>query len=275
MYAVLGNPINHSLSPRIFELFAAQVNEAIDYQAIQVKPEELSTTLERLYHQGYRGLNLTSPLKETVLPLLKSRSEAARAAFAVNVLTIQSDGSYHGHNSDGAGFIRDLKNKHCVLQDQTILILGAGGAVRGLMANLLRENPGVIFIYNRTEAKAQQIIRDFQCGGSTSLAFVSWENLTKFRFDLIIHCTTLGLQGERLPLPKEILKPETCCYDLSYGKGALPFLNGCREQGASICYDGLGMLVEQAAEAFFLWRGHRVKTAPVLKVLSEFLSSVT
>jgi shikimate dehydrogenase len=264
MYAVLGNPISHSLSPQIFKLFAAQCHQKIHYHAIQVKPDELAEELQRLYDLGYRGANLTAPLKEKALPLVQSLSESARAAGAVNVLTINPDGSYHGHNSDGAGFIRDLKNKSGAVQGKSILILGAGGAVRGLLPSLLQEQPQQIVIYNRTEAKARQMIADFQ-QEQTPILFSTWQSLPQYCFDLIIHGTTLGLQGEKLPFPREILNPNASCYDLSYGKSALPFLTWSREQGAVHCHDGLGMLVEQAAEAFHLWRFQEVNTAPILE----------
>lgn len=266
MYAVLGNPISHSLSPKIFQLFAKQTQQQIDYQAIQVKPENLAVELQRLHRQGYQGVNLTTPLKEKALSLAKTLSEAARAAGAINVLSFHPDGSYHGHNSDGAGFIRDLKNKNYAITDKAILILGAGGAVRGLLTALLQESPKQIVIYNRTEAKACQLIADFQ-GTPTPMTSSNWQDLNKSRFDLLIHGTTLGLQGETLPFPGAILNPNACCYDLSYGKTALPFLTWSRQQGAAYCYDGLGMLVEQAAEAYSMWRGQTVNTTLIYRTL--------
>lgn len=266
MYAVLGNPVNHSLSPHIFKLFAEQTQQPLDYHAIQVKPEELAFELQRLHQQGYQGVNLTAPLKEKAFTLVQALSEQGRAAGAINVLSFNPDGSYHGHNSDGSGFIRDLKNKNCSITGKSILILGAGGAVRGLMTSLLQKNPRKIVIYNRTEAKARRLIADFQ-PSSTPITFSTWQELTKHRFDLLIHCTTLGLQGETLPFPGVILNSDACCYDLSYGKNAFPFLTWSQEQGAARCHDGLGMLVEQAAEAYYLWLGQEINTAPILEQL--------
>lgn len=272
LYAVLGDPIQHSLSPQIFKLFAEQTKQVLDYQAIQVKSEDLPFELRRLRSQGYRGVNLTAPLKEQAVLLADHCSEQAQVAKASNILTFKEDGLCYGHNSDGLGFIRDLvQNKSCTIVGKAILILGAGGAVRGLMAALLKENPGQVVICNRSEPRARQLIKDFQTQ-TQLLQFSSSLELPGRRFDLVIHCTTLGLQGESFPLPGGILNPGACCYDLSYGKSALPFLGWAKEQGATHGYDGLGMLVEQAAEAFYLWCQQRVDTKPVLHNLRAGLS---
>ena len=266
MYAVLGNPISHSLSPLIFKLFAAQLGQTIDYQAMQVSPEELSEKLLRLRAQGYKGVNLTTPLKEPALTLVQTLSESARIAGAMNVLTIDAAGCYHGHNTDGIGFVRDLRQKNISLAGKSILLLGAGGGARGLLPVLLQEKPTEVVIYNRSEDKARQLIENFP-SSTTAVSYSPWEALSGHRFDMIINCTTLGLKGECLPFPGKILKPNACCYDLSYGKAAFPFLKWSKAQGAAVCHDGLGMLVEQAAEAFFLWRRQKVNTTPILHSL--------
>ncbi len=266
MYAVLGSPIHHSLSPQIFNLFSTQLSQPIPYQAIEVKLENLSASLKTLHQQGYKGVNLTAPLKEKAFSLAATLSKEARAAKAINVLCFQADGSYHGHNSDGLGFIRDLiKLKKCSIQGKTILILGAGGAVRGILPFLFQENPRQIIISNRSEAKARLLIEDCQ-PSALPLHFSPWEELSG-PFDLVINGTTLGLQGKKPTLPDQILSKEACCYDLSYGNAALPFLSWAQAQGAPHCYDGLGMLVEQAAEALYLWRRERVETHPVIQTL--------
>ncbi len=269
MYAVLGNPIRHSLSPQIFKLFAAQYNQTLVYHTLQVKAEDLAGSLSALRSEGYQGVNLTTPLKEKAFLLAEELSPEARCAGAINMLSFQEEGRYYGHNSDGAGFLRDLVvNKKYSIQGKSVLILGAGGAVRGLLGSLLQEQPQQIVIFNRTEQKAKRLLEDFQ-EKESPLYFSSWQELPRYRFDLLIHCTTLGLQGEKLPFPAQILNPGACCYDLSYGKSALPFLLWSQEQGASFCYDGLGMLIEQAAEAFYIWQGKSVNTQAVLRQLEN------
>jgi shikimate dehydrogenase len=261
LYAVLGDPIQHSLSPRIFKLFAKQTQQVFDYEARQVSLEALSAELHRLRQEGYGGVNLTAPLKEKAFLLADHCSELARGARAVNILSFKPEGNF-GDNSDGLGFIRDLQGKNGTITGQTILILGAGGAARGLLSVLLKENPKQVVIFNRSEAKALQLIQDFQ--SPAKLFFCPWGELRSLSFDLIINCTSLGLQGQCLPFSADLLHSGTCCYDLAYGKAAQPFLSWAKKQGAEKVYDGLGMLVEQAAEAFYLWRGERVDTAPIL-----------
>lgn len=273
MYAVLGSPIRHSLSPQIFKLFANQLKQRIDYQAVEVEPENLATTLRALRQKGYKGVNLTSPLKEPACVFADRLSEQGRAAGAVNILSFQEDGSCYGHNSDGIGFIRDLtKIKKYPIQGKSVLILGAGGAVRGIMPALLQENPREVVIFNRTEAKARRLIEDFQWT-AVPLSFSRWQLSAVQRFDLIVNCTTLGLQGQVPVLSAQILNQGGCYYDLAYGEAAREFLAWSRRQGWTHCYDGLGMLVEQAAEAFYLWRQRRVETKNICRQLQQVAQS--
>lgn len=267
-YALIGSPIRHSLSPQLFRLFGEQLGRELDYQALDVKPSELSPVLHRLQQQGYHGLNLTLPLKELGFDLVDESSLVAQKAKAINVITFQEDSSILGENTDGLGFIRDLQgNKGFSLEAKSVLILGAGGAVRGLMGPLIEQRPSQVVIANRTELKAQALARAY-ADSKNPVISVSWDRIADFSYDLVVQGTSAGLQGESLALPGGILKPHACCYDLIYGKGAEPFLAWAKEQGA-VPYDGLGMLVEQAAEAFYLWEDQRIDTSKILVTLSK------
>jgi shikimate dehydrogenase len=264
-YAVLGQPVAHSLSPRIHAQFARQVGAEISYQAIEVAAEQLAARLAELHAQAYAGLNLTLPHKAAGAAACTSASPAALRAGAVNTLVRQPQG-WHGENTDGPGLVRDLgANLGVALAGKRIVVLGAGGAARGIIEPLLGQAPAELVIAGRNPWKPEELATAFQALGPvrpcTHLA------LKGDRFDLVLNATSAGHRGEVPRLPPELFAPGALAYDLNYGRAAAPFLGWAQAHGASQCSDGLGMLVEQAAEAFALWRGVRPATAAVLAEL--------
>jgi shikimate dehydrogenase len=267
-YALIGNPIHHSRSPDIHRLFAEQTGQSLIYTAIQVSPLQLATTLDDFQsHQG-RGLNVTAPLKTLACPLVHHLSPRAKLAGAINTITFQPDGTRLGDNTDGVGLIRDITlNQKVSLNDATILLLGAGGAAHGILAAILDEQPAQVTLANRTVSKAQQLAATV---ASTSLIQVSaWPTTATQTFDIIINATSPTDADFRLPAG--FLTPDTYCYDLVYGKLPTPFLRWARKQGCERYNDGLGMLVEQAAESFYIWRQVRPDPVPVLNWLKTAL----
>jgi shikimate dehydrogenase len=265
-YAVIGNPIEHSRSPEIHTAFAHQTGQDLVYDRI------LGTDFERdaraFFAASGRGLNITVPFKEQAWELSDEHSPEADAAGAVNTLTRLPDGRLRGDNTDGTGLIRDLTVNHgCRLAGSRILLLGAGGAVRGVLRPLLEQRPMRLLIANRTAAKAVTVATNAAAFGPVEGCGL--DALKGQQFDFIINGTAAGLTGAMPELPDGILKPAGWTYDMLYGKEPTPFVRWGREQGAAEALDGLGMLVEQAAEAFFLWRGVRPETAPVIKLLRE------
>ena len=266
-YAVLGQPISHSRSPKIHSLFAAQSGAHLRYEAIEVGPDDLDEHLAGLHATGYLGLNLTLPHKAAAVPLCETRSERAERAGAVNTL-IRREHGWHGCNTDGIGLVRDLGNNLGLsVAGKRVLILGAGGAARGLLEPLLKEQPQELVLSSRNPWKPEELASVFKALGPirpcTHLA------LKGDRFDLIINATSIGHEGGVPRLPPDLFAPGAVAYDLNYGKAAEPFLQWAQAQGAARGVDGLGMLVEQAAEAFLLWRGVRPETAPVLAELRK------
>lgn len=264
-YAVIGHPVSHSRSPRIHTLFAQQFGVTdLCYEAIDVSPERLAVMLPRLHAEHYRGLNVTLPHKAAVSALCISHSERAEAAGAVNTLLRCTEG-WKGDNTDGEGLVRDLARLGYAVTGQRVLVLGAGGAARGILGPLLALKPATLTISNRTPWKPEELAKLFAARGpirpSTHLA------LKGDRYDLLINATSAGHSGTLPRLPNGLLSPTAVAYDLSYGKAAVPFLTWAQAQGAAQTSDGLGMLVEQAACAFELWRGQKPETAPVLAAL--------
>lgn len=268
-YAVFGNPIAHSRSPRIHSAFAAQTGEDLCYDAILAPLDGFSDTFTRFLEAGGRGGNVTVPFKEEAFRLAQHLTPRATRAGAVNTLAWNGQ-VLQGDNTDGAGLIQDLKNNlHFPLAGQRVLVLGAGGAARGVIAPLLAEVPATLFIANRSADRAEALAQSFaDLGPVTGGGFSA---LPGQDFDLIINATSASLAGESLPLPEGIFAPGSRAYDMMYGKGETPFLARARAAGAIQGADGLGMLVEQAAEAFALWRGVRPDTAPVLADLRREL----
>lgn len=266
-YAVFGHPIGHSQSPRIHALFAGQAGQSIRYEAQDVPAEDFRQALERFRAEGGKGLNCTVPLKELAFRAADALSERAGRAKAVNTLKIGEDGRLFGDNTDGAGLLRDLTvNLGIAIQHRRLLLLGAGGASRGILQPLLAENPAKLVIANRTPEKAEALAAEFADLGKIDAC--GFAGLAGQSFDLIVNATAASLSGELPPLPPGILNPGGACYDLAYGKQPTAFVRWGESQGAAISVDGLGMLVEQAAEAFFVWRGLRPQTKPVIDTLN-------
>lgn len=266
-YAVIGHPIAHSRSPWIHAQFARQTGQDMEYSALDVAPAELAARLQEFFAQGGRGLNVTIPHKQAVLELLGDLSERARIAGAVNTIVRESGGALLGDNTDGAGLVRDLtRNLHLPVAGRRVLLLGAGGAARGLLAPLLALEPAVVVIANRTAERAFELARKF--GRYGPVLGGGFERLDDTPFELIINATAASLHGELPPLPVEVLRAARICYDLMYVPGGSAFLRWARECGVADCFGGAGMLVEQAAESFLLWRGVRPDTSAVLAALS-------
>jgi shikimate dehydrogenase len=261
-YAVFGNPIAHSQSPRIHALFAAQTGQDMSYEALLAPLDGFAAAVRAFVAVGGKGANITVPFKEEAFRLATELTPRARAAGAVNTLSFV-DGMIAGDNTDGAGLVRDLKsNLGCDLAGKRILLLGAGGAARGVILPLLEERPAALTIANRTAEKAARLAATFKLEGG------GFDRLAGRSFDLVINATSTGLSDSALPLPATVFAPGTMgglAYEMLYGRET-PFMAQARAAGCRVA-DGLGMLVEQAAEAFHVWRGVRPATAPVLVAL--------
>lgn len=266
-YGVMGYPVSHSRSPVIHRLFALQTGQNIQYELLQVSPEKLEQAVRQFQRTGGRGLNITVPHKSPVSRLCDQLSERASTAGAVNTLAFQ-DNEIFGDNTDGIGLLRDLAvNLGINLEGANILILGAGGATRGITGPLLEMLPNSLLIANRTVDKAEIIAEHFKKSGP--VAACRFDAVPDSRpYDLVINATSAGLKGKTPPYPATAVGDNTFCYDLSYGLQPTPFSVWAREHGAARSVMGWGMLVEQAAESFHIWRGIRPDTAPVLKQMS-------
>ena len=265
-YAVIGNPVVHSRSPWIHARFAEQTHECVEYGALLSPLDGFAATVEAFRAAGGRGVNVTLPFKEEACAIAKTLSERARAAGAVNTLVFSNSG-IHGDNTDGCGLTRDLKlNQGFPLAGRLILLLGAGGAARGVLLPLFEEAPAAITIANRSADKARLLSRLLPRGHSPAVHTCGYGELAGKSFDLVINATSAGLVGASLPLPPRLFNSGSLAYDMVYGRDTA-FLRQAREDGAARTSDGLGMLVEQAAESFFLWRGVRPETDPVLSAL--------
>jgi len=266
-YAVIGQPVAHSRSPWIHAQFARQTGEQLTYSALEIAPAELPQRLREFFAEGGQGLNVTVPHKQAVVPLLDELSEAARIAGAVNVISRTRAGRLRGDNTDGSGFVRDLvRNLGVTVTGLRVLLLGAGGAARGLLAPLLALAPAELAIANRSRDRALQLARDF--AGRGMLRGCGFDELGSTPFELIINATAAGLAQQLPPLPLAVLESAAVCYDLVYAGGDTPFVRWAREHGVARCADGTGMLVEQAADSFEIWRGIRPETAAVLAAIS-------
>jgi shikimate dehydrogenase len=265
-YGVIGHPIAHSKSPVIHRLFAEATGQDLTYDAIDIPPDQLAARVRQLFAEGYRGLNVTVPHKTEVLKLTSRLTSRAELAGAVNTLAVHPDGAVEGDNTDGTGLVNDLRqNLRTRLAGTRLLILGAGGATRGIVPALFDTNPRDIMIANRTLDRAQALAKDFRMLGK--ILACQFQELGGQRFDLVINATSAGLKGEVPPFPASILGPETLCYDLSYSMQDTPFVTWAKENGAGRVAQGWGMLVEQAAESFYAWRGVRPDTQPVIAKL--------
>lgn len=265
-YAVFGSPINHSKSPRIHRLFAEQTGQSLSYDAQEVSAESFEAAVNAFFGAGGKGLNCTVPLKELAYRFATDKTERAERSKAVNTLALQAGGAILGDNTDGCGLVTDLRNNHqLILTGKRILILGAGGASRGVIGPILEEAPARLVIANRTAEKAVQLAEEFK--GPGDISGCGFEALEGRQFDLILNATSASLSGRMPPLPERLLANQGSCYDLAYGNEPTAFVRWGIAQGAQKSLDGLGMLVEQAAEAFFVWRGVRPQTRPVIDLL--------
>lgn len=265
-YAVMGNPVGHSKSPLIHALFARQTNQSIYYQAIAVATDGFQQALDAFYREGGKGLSITVPFKQLAYAGCDHLTELAKQAKSVNTIRFDESGNRFGDTTDGIGLINDLTtNNGLDLHDLSILILGAGGAVRGIIGSICQCQPGRIVIANRTFSRARELADDYQ--GDTQVHASALEDLGGERFQMIINGTSAGLAGEIPRLSDHILEPGGYCYDLMYADEPTPFVIWGRQHGAALSLDGLGMLVEQAAEAFRVWRGVKPETKPVIQTL--------
>ena len=265
-YGVMGYPVSHSRSPVIHRLFALQTRQNLQYELLKVEPGRLETAIREFAESGGKGLNITVPHKSAAAGLVDQLSERATAAGAVNTLAFQ-DGEIFGDNTDGSGLMRDLtRNLRLPVRGANILVLGAGGATRGILGPLLAAQPRLVTIANRTLSKAEELAERFSSSGAVIAR--RFKDVTAGGYDLVINATSAGLKGETPPYPAAAITPGTFCYDLSYGLTPTPFSRWAADRGAGRSVMGWGMLVEQAAESFHLWRGVRPDTAPVLKQIA-------
>ncbi len=268
-YAVMGNPVSHSKSPRIHTLFAQQTGEPVHYTAIQVDPGGFPQAVGNFAASGGKGLNITVPFKQEAWKLVDTRSNRAELAGAVNTIKFEN-GRLFGDNTDGVGLVNDLlRNRQITLREKRILLMGAGGAARGVLAPLLEQQPLLLVIANRTESRARDLAAEFSDLGTVQGC--GYDDLSALQFDLLINATAASLQGDLPPLPDGIIADGGACYDMMYGAKPTAFMKWAEWQGAGMVMDGLGMLVEQAAESFYLWRGVRPDTRPVIETLRQEL----
>lgn len=268
-FAVFGHPISHSLSPQIHQAFARQFGLELEYRAIDAAPAEFEAAVRRFFADGGLGANVTLPHKASAFALADERSEAASRAGSANVLTPLAGGRLAAHNTDGDGMVRDIAERHQVdLRGHTALLLGAGGAAHGVAWALLDAGVETLTIVNRTPETADALADAI---GDPARAHTRyWEDLADLgAFDLIVNATSAGVLGRSLDLPFAIVGNRALCYDLSYGKAATDFLAWARTAGARYAFDGLGMLVETAADAFELWHRKRPDTDPVYHELRQ------
>jgi shikimate dehydrogenase len=266
-YGVMGYPVSHSRSPVIHRLFALQSQQNMQYELLQVSPDKLETAVRQFQRAGGKGLNITVPHKQEVAKLADLLSDRARQAGAVNTLTFQDSG-ITGDNTDGIGLLRDLVvNLGLHIEGANILILGAGGSTRGIVGPLLEMQPASLRVANRSLGKAEDLLEHFSSPRNMSVCRFTAVPVDE-AYDLVINATSAGLHGETPPYPGAAITDKTFCYDLSYGLTPTPFSVWAREAGATRSVMGWGMLVEQAAESFHIWRGIRPDTSPVLKQMS-------
>jgi shikimate dehydrogenase len=262
-YAVIGNPITHSKSPVIHKMFAEQTGQDISYEAILAPLDGFAATVERLRIDGYKGCNVTVPFKFEALQLSTWLNARAQSAHAVNTLKFE-DGAIKGFNTDGIGLERDIKNNlGFEIAGKHVLLMGAGGAEHGVAQPLFDINENLAIV-NRSVEKARRMTDSFD--KQHKAVVNSYEEIAGQQFDLIVNATSSGLSDELPPLPPSIFATGALAYDMMYGRET-PYMRFAREHGAAVVSDGLGMLVEQAAESFFIWRGVRPETAPVIAAL--------
>ena len=271
-YAVFGNPIKHSRSPQIHRAFAGQTGQDIHYVSTLVEPDQFQVAAGQFFQTGGKGLNITVPFKQDAFAFVHQLSERARRAGAVNTLIHQDDTTILGDNTDGIGLVRDIStNLGWSITDKKILLIGAGGAVMGVLEPLLKKHPALIVIANRTVSKAEKLAADFaDLGNITGCSFSALKESSPF--DLIINGSSASLSGQLAPVPESVLSNNTQGYDMMYAAEPTPFMRWMNDHGAQQTADGLGMLVEQAAESFSLWRGVQPETQPVIAAIRAEMS---
>lgn len=261
-YAVFGNPIEHSMSPLIHEYFAKNLKINLSYVPILGSLGKFEKEAKIFLGNGGSGFNVTLPFKEDAFRLAETKSKIARITGSVNTISIKN-GAIHGDNTDGIGFVKDMKNNiEYDFNDKKILVVGAGGAAMGVIPSILNENPSELKIYNRTFEKAKSLSDSFENIGPVEA--VSQDKIHKHNFDLIINATSIGINNIKFELSKKILNTETVCYDMSYGKISNSFKMWSNENNLKF-HDGLGMLLEQAAESFYIWEQQRPVITEELK----------
>lgn len=270
-YAVIGHPVAHSRSPWIHAEFARQTGQDLTYEAILAPLDGFAQAVRAFRDSGGRGMNVTVPFKQEAFELCDERSSRAEQAGAVNTLTFE-EGRILGDNTDGAGLVRDLEeNLDFVLAGRRVLLMGAGGAARGVLLPLLARGAAHLTIANRTVSRGEELAAIARAAGYRDVAACGYDALSGQTFDLVVNSTSVSLAGECPPLPPGVFAPRSLAYDLVYGQGMTPFLRFARANGAGRIADGLGMLVEQAAESFWVWRGVRPATRPVIERLAREL----
>ncbi len=270
-YAVFGNPIKHSKSPQIHKLFAEQTNQSLDYTAELVEVGQFDQAIKHFTSNGGKGLNITVPFKEDAWSCATQHSDRAQRAGAVNTLILNAKGELFGDTTDGTGLVRDLTQNHGItINSKDVLLIGAGGAVRGVLEAILEQQPASLLIANRTKQKALQLAKNFSDLGN--IKGCGLDEIGSAYFDIVINGTSASLQGDLPPLPGSIFKTHSCSYDMMYAAQATPFMKWSAENAAENVFDGLGMLVEQAAESFYLWRNVRPETKPVIDYIRSLLT---
>lgn len=266
-YAVVGHPIDHSRSPVIHQLFARQTGQKLIYELIGAVPEAFETAVRGFAAAGGKGLNVTVPHKQAAYELCNELGPEAEKARAVNTISFPAEGRLRGDNTDGIGLMRDLtETLDEPVEGRRILVLGAGGAARGILLPLIEASPVILVLANRTIERADRMIAELE--PTESLTARTFTELAEEPpFDVVINATSAGLRGEEPPFPPACVGADTFCYDLAYSFKDTPFVLWARANGAREAVQGWGMLVEQAAESFFIWRGVRPDTAPILEKL--------
>lgn len=268
-YRVFGNPIKQSRSPFIHQQFAMQSHEAMHYESQFVELGEFQEAVKQLIKIGGKGANVTAPFKEEAMALCNHLTDRAKLAGAVNTLSF-IDGEIWGDTTDGDGLVNDLLANNVLLKDKKILLLGAGGAAKGVVLPLLEQKPKKLVIANRTLAKAENIIEQY---ANQSLSACSFEEASEQAFDVIINATSAGLNGQALPISEDVIRTNVTCYDMTYSKELTPFLKVAKQRNAAKLIDGLGMLVGQAAVSFEIWRNVKPNTGSVLTLLRKEMQS--
>ncbi len=266
-YAVIGNPIVQSKSPIIHGLFAAATGQQMEYTKVEGRLGEFAKQLDELRSGGMRGMNVTAPFKLEAFAYATHLSESAKLAGAANALKFDGK-EVHAENFDGVGLVNDIERNHATpMRGKRVLLLGAGGAVRGALLPFARSQPAMLVVANRTTAKAEELVSMLRTQSSANALACSYEALSE-PFDVIVNGTSASLFGQVPPLPSGVFSPTSLVYEMAYGKGATPFLQQARASGAARVVDGVGMLVEQAALAFEWWRGVRPDTREAIAQLT-------